>query len=79
MLTAYRDLAESQGDYFFGFKTLCERTGFDFKKVRRISRHLRREGLVEYECGLFDGHGQVAGSGYRITKRGHSILEIGEG
>lgn len=79
VLKAYRDRALDYPDSFFGFRSLCGDTGFDYKKVRRISRLLRREGLLEYECGLFDPDGRVAGSGYRITKRGQTLLEIGEG
>lgn len=40
-----------------------------------ICRNLRNRGLVTFERGLFTDDGEVAGSGYAITKAGREYLE----
>jgi hypothetical protein len=63
------------GDCYFGFKTISKASGLDHKEARRIVRHLARHNLAEYAKGLMTEDGEVAGSGYRITKTGRERLK----
>lgn len=77
VLAAYDELAQAHGEeYYFGFKRLCERTGLEYRTVRRVTRCLFRRGLTEFSSGLFTYDGELAGSGYRISKRGQALLSI---
>lgn len=62
--------------YFMNFRTISGWCAVkDVRKVRRIVRHLARRGLTEYKSGLWNDDGEMAGSGYRITKAGERALE----
>ena len=41
-----------------------------------ICRDLRNRGYVTFERGLFNEDGEVAGSGYAITKAGKKYLDV---
>jgi len=57
------------------FRGVVEQTKLELKEVRRAVRSLARKGLAQFERGLFDDDGQVAGSGYRCTLEGVNFLE----
>ncbi len=59
--------------YYFGF--IAEKTGLPKNKVRVYVRALARKGLAEYQRGLFDDDGFIAGSGHAITKQGIEFLK----
>jgi len=48
--------------------------GLDKTQVKRSVRSLTRKGLAEYQRGLMDDDGTVAGSGYRISRAGRALL-----
>ncbi len=58
----------------FYMRSIAKETGLDIPQVRRSVRSLARKGLAEYVRGLFDGDGQVAGSGYCATKAGAVLV-----
>jgi hypothetical protein len=61
---------------FLGFAGIESRTeGLDRKQIRRAARSLARKGLAEYQRGLWDIHGEMAGSGYGCTKQGAALME----
>ncbi len=65
----------SSGDYpCTFFKYIAKNTGLDEKQSRRTVRALARKGLAEYQRGLFDEDGMVAGSGYSATDKGLSLI-----
>lgn len=55
-------------------RTISAETELDIKQVRRCVRSLARKGLAQYERGLFDEDGRVAGSGYCCTAEGREYL-----
>lgn len=64
-----------EGVSFVCFKTLQGETGLDRKEVRRHCRALKRQGLAEFQAGLWDDEGRPAGSGYAATKLGIAWLK----
>lgn len=57
------------------FREIAKRTRLTIKEVRRAVRSLARKGLAQYERGLFDNDGMVAGSGYSCTEAGKKLAE----
>lgn len=57
------------------FRFIANETGLDRRLVRRACRSLARKGLANYERGLFNEDGEVAGSGYRCTFEGCYALD----
>lgn len=57
------------------FSYTASETGLDVRTVRLATRALARKGFAEYMRGLFDDDGQVAGSGYCCTDKGHEVIE----
>ena len=63
--------------YFRTIATTVNESGnpkVDLKIVRRACRSLRRKGLAEYQRGLFNDDGEVAGSGYCATRAGAELI-----
>jgi hypothetical protein len=56
------------------FSWIADDTKLGLKEVRRAARSLRRKGLAEFHRGLMTEDGQVAGSGYCISKAGQALL-----
>lgn len=56
------------------FLSLQRETGLTRVQVKRAVRRLAGAGLAEYHRGCWTEDGQVAGSGYSITKKGKSIV-----
>lgn len=48
--------------------------GLTIKEVRRACRSLRRKGLSEFHRGLMNDDGEVAGSGYCISRDGEALI-----
>lgn len=46
----------------------------DERQVRIACRSLARKGLAEFQRGLFDQDGMVAGSGYSATEQGAALI-----
>jgi hypothetical protein len=60
---------------FTYFRTLSRSTKLRRNEVRLACRSLARKGLAKYGRGLFDDYtGEVAGSGYCITRAGSALL-----
>lgn len=69
-------LAEAYGSdydcmYFRGIAPVAK---MELKEVRLAARSLKRKGLAEYQCGLFNDDGKVAGSGYSATHKGALLI-----
>jgi hypothetical protein len=64
------------GESYYPFAYMMERTGLDRKIVRRACRALRRKGFTEFSAGLWSEDGKPAGAGYRITKAGERIANV---
>lgn len=75
VLRAYEGLTRPSGEMCVGFRPIAQDTGFDIPTVRRITRHLARQGLTEYHRALVTDGGEVAGAGYCITPAGRAALE----
>ncbi len=56
------------------FRYIAKETGLNERKVRHAVRALARKGLAEYVRGLFNDDGVTAGSGYRATEKGASLI-----
>jgi len=67
---------ENNEFYFTSFASLAVRVELPPNKVRRIVRHLARRGLVEYQRGLFNQDGDLAGSGYGLSTLGRVVWNI---
>lgn len=63
------------GGGFAHFSYVIKKTGFPRNVVRRICRHLARQGMAEYSRGLWSEEGKPAGAGYGITEAGRRALE----
>lgn len=61
---------------YIGFSTIARKTHLNRKQVRRAARSLRRKGLADYCCGLFNDNGDVAGAGYGCTTKGAEVLGL---
>jgi hypothetical protein len=57
--------------WFSNFGTISGNTGLTRAQVSRACKALRRLGFVEFQAGLFNEDGGVAGAGYRVSKDGH--------
>lgn len=73
-LMALRAFAGVENGYCLSFSGVAGRSELDPKHVRRTVRALARKGLAQYEKGLWSEDGEVAGSGYGLTKQGREIL-----
>lgn len=49
-------------------------TDFELHQVRRSVRSLARKGYAQYERGLVDEDGMMAGAGYRATEEGAALI-----
>lgn len=68
------------GEMYVDFTHLTSRLGMSRSDVRRITRHLARKGLAEYERALVDeATGLFAGAGYCITPAGLEALAREDG
>lgn len=56
------------------FKYIAHNLNLEIRQVRLACRALKRKGLAEYNTGLFDEEGRVAGSGYAATKEGRLFI-----
>lgn len=65
------------GSFYRGFAPLMAATGLDRNVVRRCCRSLARKGYAEFARGLWDEDGGPAGSGYRASVMGASIVKGG--
>jgi hypothetical protein len=61
---------------YWGFDGIAQHIKLDRKQIRRACRSLKKKGLAEYMCGLFNDDGEVAGSGYGATKTGAELIGI---
>lgn len=80
VLGAFADNAadDYEGPWAYSFREIMEWTGFSRAQVSRACKALRRYGFLSFERGLFNEDGQVAGSGYAITRAGRSWWTIRE-
>lgn len=62
--------------HYMSFDDLAKNTGIQRARVRVITRALSRVGLTQFSTGLFHPDGTVAGSGYAVTKLGHTVAQI---
>ena len=72
---ALQVLADGYNESSFYFRGVAQESGLPLKIVRRIVRSLARKGLAEYNRGLFNDDGQVAGSGYGCTRAGYEYAK----
>lgn len=66
-------------EYCHSFDTISLDTKLDRRVVRLACRSLRRKGLTEFVSGLYNEDGGFAGSGYRASTAGRSILSPAKG
>lgn len=71
VLDALFEHAGMEGCY--GFAPLARFTKLERNIVRRCCRSLARKGLTSFERGLWSEGGEPAGSGYGLTREGHSL------
>lgn len=64
---------QSEGNYIY-FRTIVKETKLTLQQVRRSVRSLARKGLAEFQRGLMDEEGNVAGSGYCATEKGAAYI-----
>ena len=57
-------------DYYMNFKSIANAGEIDYRLVRRTVRAMARKGLTEFGKGLWTEDGEMAGAGYRLTKKG---------
>lgn len=73
---ALRGFANTDEDFgFLSFKEIARRSKLDIRHVRRTVRSLARKGLLKYARGLWTEDGEVAGSGYALTREGREFLD----
>lgn len=78
VLLAFHELCG--GDFCYrGFAPIAQHTTLEVKRVRVLTRALAKNGLLEYQSGLFYENGDVAGAGYTITSKGRAVAQIIEG
>lgn len=76
VLAELADRTRPNGEMCTYFRIIANDTGIPENQVRRIIRHLARKGHAEYVRGLFwEDTGQIAGSGYCVTKAGLEALK----
>lgn len=68
-------LAEYGGEFYLGFQAISRRVLLPVDEVRLACRSLRNQGLVDFQRGLMNEDGQVAGSGYAITSAGYRFVD----
>lgn len=74
VLAALDARTQPYGEYCTNFKPLVVSLKMERAMVRRIVRHLARNGLAQYYRALIDDDGTFAGAGYCITPAGRSAL-----
>ena len=62
-------------DWCYSLGRVSGETGIPREICRGLIAELRADGLVVYEKGLLDDAGEVAGSGYHLSRRGVAFLE----
>lgn len=72
-------LCESYSEEFgySPFRPIMIYTSLPRATVRRACRALTRKGLAEFGKGLWTDDGEMAGSGYRATKKGRALIAEG--
>jgi len=65
---------DRDGEQSFYFNYIAEKSGLTKREARIDIRALVRKGLVEYNRGLFDDEGIIAGSGHCISMKGIEFL-----
>jgi len=60
-------------EYYSNFKCLSAVTGLPIDTVRAACRSLKEKGYACFSRGLFTEDGEVAGSGYGRTMKGHEL------
>jgi DNA-binding IscR family transcriptional regulator len=74
--TAFKAWFDADHDFgVLSFNTIALRSGLPRNLVRRTVRALARRGLTQYERGCWTMDGEPAGSGYRLTEYGRSVLQ----
>ena len=53
----------------YRYKYFENKTGENRDRIKKIMDELRRIGMVELVRGLFDDDGQLAGSGFSLTRK----------
>lgn len=74
VLTVLDEVTDTWGERCLPFSWIIDGENLDLKAVRRACRSLRKKGLAEFHRGLMDEDGQVAGSGYCISKAGKAFM-----
>ena len=70
---SYHDVDDWGALYLRG---ITAETKLDTGQARRAVRSLARKGLAQYERGLVDEEGMMAGAGYRATAAGKKLAEM---
>jgi hypothetical protein len=64
-------------DYFVYLRAIARNSDIDVEYVRVAARRLWKvDGLIEFRNGLIDEDGFLAGSGYRITRKGIRYMDL---
>lgn len=74
ILSSLEEITLFGGEMCAGFDYIRQGTGLDYKQTRRACRSLKRKGLAEFWRGLMNYDGEVAGSGYCISRQGKALL-----
>lgn len=60
-------LEDEEMAYYYSY--FERKTGATRKEVKEVMDELRHSGMVEHVRGLFNDHGETAGSGFSLTYR----------
>jgi len=63
------------GELCITFSWIADDAKLALKEVRRACRSLKKKGLAEFYRGLMTEDGEVAGSGYCVSKAGEAYLK----
>lgn len=68
-------LASAYDEGCWGFAAIAYDTKLNRNEVRDACRSLRGKGLARYERALWTEDGEMAGSGYGLTREGNKVAQ----
>lgn len=74
VLRMLAEMTRPDGELCVSFSRFAQRPGVERTEIRRVTRSLARKGLAEYHRGLITESGDLAGSGYCISRAGLAYL-----
>lgn len=74
VLEVLNENTDTWGERCIGFDWIMADTKLSRKEVQKACKVLREKEFVEFYRGLMNDEGQVAGSGYCITRKGKAAI-----